>query len=291
MQFPLPNSERVFVSYNHGDGSVASAVKSSLEEAGVPVVMDNVDMRPGEDIKEFVRRAITSSTCTLCIVSERSLVSGWVAQESILALCVRALWAERLFMAGYLDDAFLDHRFRLAATNSVEARLAELNASMKDHIDHGIDLSDLFSEHTRLTGLKHQLGTVLEYLRGSLCLDLRPPERAASLRRIVEEFRRRKRLAPVDHDVIELREEIRSLIARDECMAAMKRLLDLVRNFAKDQRLVDTASRLHGDLHSVTNEKRTISFTAYRRMRNEIVDEALDMMNRVVADAYGAAHG
>ncbi|MBL8482945.1 MAG: toll/interleukin-1 receptor domain-containing protein [Rhodocyclaceae bacterium] len=175
----------VFLSYNHGDAAAAEHIRLALERAGIPVAMDSACMAPGSAIRDFIRSSIRATDATVCVLSASSLLSGWVGQESALALGALDLWGERRFIACYLDTEFLDIEFRLRATESIDARLAEIEALAQRYAERRLDSSDLNAEKSRLFDLRHNLGAILDRLRGSLCLDLRPPARAASLARLV----------------------------------------------------------------------------------------------------------
>ena len=178
-------SPSVFLSYNHTDAADARAVRDALRGGGIAVRMDADSMQPGAAIRDFIRRSIRATDATICIVSERSLLSGWVGQETALALATLDLWDERRFVACYLDTRFLDADFRLCATAIIDTRLAELESLFPLYAEQRIDTNDLNSEKSRLFELRNQLGSILQRLRDSQCLDLRPPARAASLKRLV----------------------------------------------------------------------------------------------------------
>lgn len=92
--------EKVFISYNHAD--TAQSIKRVLQERGIHVHIDAAEMQPSEDIRAFITRSIRATSCTFCLISQRSLLSGWMGLESMLALTARELWSVRLFVAGYL---------------------------------------------------------------------------------------------------------------------------------------------------------------------------------------------
>ena len=121
--------EKVFISYNHADADTAQSIKRVLQERGIDVHIDAAEMQPGEDIRAFITRSIQATSCTFCLISQRSLLSGWVGLESMLALTARELWSDRLFVAGYLDTDFFDLGFRLDATRRIDERIAEIDSS------------------------------------------------------------------------------------------------------------------------------------------------------------------
>ena len=179
----------VFLSYNHADTAAATDVRRHLEAAEISVRMDVDAMSAGTSIHDFIRSAIRSTLATVCILSERSLLSGWVGQETALALTALDLWGERRFIACYLDTRFLDADFRLFATKIIDERLAGIEALFPDYAAGRLDTNDLNAEKSRLFELRNELGNILDRVRGSLCLDIRPDARAASLARLTDTLR------------------------------------------------------------------------------------------------------
>ena len=182
-------AEAVFLSYNHMDTKIAALIRKALEANGIPVRIDSAAMTPGEQIRAFILKSIGLTTATVGIVSRRSLLSSWVAQESLLALTVDDLWGQRRFVACYLDEDFLDLRFSVTATGVIDRKLAALDRLIQKHRVLRIDTAELNEEKSRLFALRNGLGTILARLRGGLCLDMRVHERAASLERLIEAFR------------------------------------------------------------------------------------------------------
>jgi TIR domain-containing protein len=181
----------VFLSYNHADAKTAAALRAALEANGVPVRVDSKDMAPGEQIRAFILKSVGSTGATVCIVSRRSLLSGWVALESLLALAVEELWGQRRFIACYLDDDFLDLGFSVRATDIIDRKIGEIDKLIAKHRAKRIDTAELNEEKSRLFRLRGGLGEVLARLRGGLCLDVRPGKRAASVAKLVETLRPR----------------------------------------------------------------------------------------------------
>jgi len=73
----------VFISYNHGDSEVADKLKTALEKTGIVVRIDKAVMDAGANIQEFIESSIRDTGVTLSLVSNHSLLSAWVALESI----------------------------------------------------------------------------------------------------------------------------------------------------------------------------------------------------------------
>lgn len=180
------SAKRVFISYNHGDSQVAEKLKSAIEAKGIRVTIDNVDMRAGASIQEFIESSIRDADVTLSIVSNRSLLSAWVALESITAFYNEKLRSDKKFIACYLDNEFFDIGYRLNATEQIEAEIERINILIPKYLDKQFDTKDLAGQRDRLVNLRNGLGNILERLKDSLTLDIRDPEFDKSLARIIQ---------------------------------------------------------------------------------------------------------
>ncbi len=176
----------IFLSYNHVDGVEAHALRRDLSAAGIDVRMDASHMNPGDDIAEFVRESIKRTEATVCLISERSLLSGWVAVETMTALRDKALWEQRRFIGCYLDDSFLDEEFRLRATETIDERLARLDEQLRKRQAVRIDSDDIDDDKSRLHRLRKDLGDILKHLKTTLCLDVSEPSRKTSVQRLCD---------------------------------------------------------------------------------------------------------
>jgi hypothetical protein len=171
----------VFLSYNHADAGVAQTLKQGLESHRLSVVIDSEAMQPGEDIRQFIGRSIRESDATVCVISEASLMSGWVALETVLALADAEVNERRRFVACYLDDCFMAADFQLTATTSIDDRVRELDVLRQKHTEQGTLAPALDDERTRLLDLRHHLGRIIQHLLGALSLDIRPPAIGSSI--------------------------------------------------------------------------------------------------------------
>jgi hypothetical protein len=162
----------VFLSYNHADAAVAVRLRTALESAGVPVHIDVAAMQPGEDIRAFIARSIRDTRATICVISNRSIASGWVALETVLAFEAERAGGQRRFIACTLDADVLDAGYQLAKTREIDARIADIEALMREHAAARIDTQALNSEKSRLYALRANLDTILARLRESLTLPL-----------------------------------------------------------------------------------------------------------------------
>jgi hypothetical protein len=182
-------SKRVFISYNHEDAVAARRLRDALTASGLHPSIDIDSMAPGERIQDFIERSIRESDAVVSIVSTQSLLSSWVAIETINAFH-RQKWMDgKLFVGALLSDDFFRPEFRLECTRIIDERLETIERLLPGYREKMIDTVDLNDEKTRLYDLRNNLGSILANLKGSLCLSLRDEHFAASCQAIVKACR------------------------------------------------------------------------------------------------------
>ena len=187
--------QQIFISYTHADAADARRLCRYLKDRGLRVAIDEESMQPGERISGFIERSIRESDVVVSVVSTRSLMSAWVALETIQTLNRNKWVRDRLFIFCYLDDEFFRPEFRLDATRKADERLREIERLVPEYAERRIDTVDLNEEKTRLYDLRNNLGTILATLRDSLCLDAREEKLEETGQRIaaaVHELRQRR---------------------------------------------------------------------------------------------------
>ena len=175
----------VFISYNHGDSEVADKLKTALEKTGIVVRIDKAVMDAGANIQEFIESSIRDTGVTLSLVSNHSLLSAWVALESIDTFYQEKFTGKKKFIACYVDDDFFRSDFRLNATKQIDAKIDEIDKLIPEYIAQKIDTNDLNSQKSRLFKLRNNLGDILLRLRESLCVDVREDKFDQSVAKIV----------------------------------------------------------------------------------------------------------
>ena len=180
------SAPKVFISYNHADSEVADKLKAALEAHHIYVHIDKAVMEAGADIQSFIESSIRETDVTLSLVSNNSLLSAWVAMESINTFYNERLQDGRKFIACYLDDDFFQLDYRLRATRRINAKIDEIEKLMSEYAVERIDSTDLNSQKTRLYAMRNNLGAILDRLRSSLCLDIREARFEESVTKIVK---------------------------------------------------------------------------------------------------------
>ncbi|MGE0102562.1 MAG: toll/interleukin-1 receptor domain-containing protein [Blastocatellales bacterium] len=175
----------VIISYNHGDSEVAEKLKVALEKNDIEVLIDNAAMYAGANIQQFIEDSIRNTDVTISLVSKRSLLSAWVAMESITAMYGEKLRDNKKFIHCYIDDDFFEPGYRLEANKTIDAQIDKIDKLIPEYIAGKLDPIDLNSEKSRLIKLRNNLGDILLKLKESLTLDIREPAFDESVSRIV----------------------------------------------------------------------------------------------------------
>lgn len=180
----------VFISYNHADAEMARRVRDFLLQNGVRVILDEDNMPAGKNIMEFIQESVRACDAVVSIVSERSLKSGWVGQESIAAMY--AIWlADKKFIPVRLDSVAFDIDFQMAAQEALLQRLQELDDKIARLRALGGDTRAFDDDRDRLFELKNNLGKIIQQLKSVLAPDISGGQFEASMRRVLESIRRK----------------------------------------------------------------------------------------------------
>ncbi|WP_338812625.1 TIR domain-containing protein [Bernardetia sp. Wsw4-3y2] len=158
----------VFISYNHKDKELANRVKDFLRKQEIDVTIDSEAMKSGEDIKTFIEKCVRENDITLSLVSENSLLSAWVAMESVLTFAGEKL-ADKKFIAVYEDDSFFGHSFVRESMKVVRKELQEIDEEIDECRKENIGIEHLQDKRTRYRKLETNLAEIVGRLKNSLC--------------------------------------------------------------------------------------------------------------------------
>ena len=183
---PAREAKSVFISYNHKDASTANKIREALEAAGLKIIMDSRHMQAGANITEFIEHSVMGSDVTLSLVSNHSLLSGWVAMETINTFYLSKFNPNKKFIACYLEADFFDPAFRLKATRTIDEKIKEYDTLMEEYRKERLDTVDLDADRSRLHELRGNLGKILNHLKNSLCLDVSQGQFQASMPKLIE---------------------------------------------------------------------------------------------------------
>jgi ribosomal protein L7Ae-like RNA K-turn-binding protein len=179
---------KVFISYNHKDQPVALSIKEFLEQNGIKVIIDVEAMRAGEDIKHFIENCIKESGITLSIVSSNSLLSAWVAMETIWSNYDEVLHG-RYFIPCNIDNDFFRASFTDSALDSLDEKTKEIDETIVNRLKKGRGIEDLTDERSRINRLKSELPTIIGKFKNSLCIDLSMSKFDQGMKKIVNDIK------------------------------------------------------------------------------------------------------
>lgn len=181
---------KVFISYNHKDQATAFKIKERLAAESFKVVIDAEKMQSGQDIRQFILECIRESGVTLSVISANSLMSAWVAMETITS-GVDGDLRNRVFIPGYIDRSFFELDFTAQAMEKIDAELAEIDRLMRTALDKDWGIEDLQAERTRYRTLCNALPEIVGKLRNSLCIDLTPEHFEEGMEKIIADLKKK----------------------------------------------------------------------------------------------------
>lgn len=167
---------KVFISYNHKDGGWMRAIKGHLEEQGIQVLIDLNGTAIGTSLTEFVHNALKNNSYILSIISENSLLSGWVNKELKVAMISQQMGSKRWFPVR-IDNAMFDNKFFLAANADLETKIHDLSQEMIKALEKRLPIDSYQEELSRLHDLKGDLAETLRTLKDTLVADLSDNEK------------------------------------------------------------------------------------------------------------------
>ncbi|MEI6142325.1 MAG: SUMF1/EgtB/PvdO family nonheme iron enzyme [Mariniphaga sp.] len=187
----IPTIPKVFISYNHKDQEVALKIKDRLESSGIKVIIDVEAMSTGENISEFIKKCIHESGITLSLISSNSLMSAWVAMETIWSSYDETL-RNRYFLPCNIDNSFFKISFTDQTLDVIEERTSEVSDTISYRLKKGRGIDDLAGEHTRLNRLKFELPSIISRLKNSLCVSLIEGHFDSGMEKVIKDILNKK---------------------------------------------------------------------------------------------------
>jgi TIR domain/Effector-associated domain 11 len=179
-------TKSVFISYNHHDIEIANKLKDKLTAAGINVVIDSEKMEAGEDIKEFIEKCVRETSATISLISTNSLLSAWVAMESVNTFYHEKTDTSKKFIACFITDDFFKRDFTDNALDHVDAEIKEIQELVTARMQKNRSIRDLQNELTRNTELRNNMDEIVRRLRESLCVDIRDEKFESNFTKITD---------------------------------------------------------------------------------------------------------
>lgn len=178
--------KKVFISYNHHDTDVANKLRDKLAAENINVFIDSEKMQAGEDIKEFIEKCVRETNTTISLVSKDSLLSAWVAMESINTFYHEKTDLNKKFIACYITDDFFKRNFTDDALDHIELEIKEIQNLITVRMEKNRSIRDLQNELTRMTELRNNMDEIVRRLRERLCIDIRNENLTNNFQKILQ---------------------------------------------------------------------------------------------------------
>lgn len=179
-------AKNVFISYNHHDIEIANKLKEKLNAANIHVIIDSENMQAGEDIKEFIEKCVRETRTTISLISKNSLLSAWVAMESINTFYHEKTDTTKKFIACFIDDDFFKRDFTDNALDHIDGEIKEIQCLITTRMEKNRSIRDLQNELARLTELRNNMDEIIRRLRECLCIDIRGEKLESNFNKITE---------------------------------------------------------------------------------------------------------
>ena len=145
----------VFISYYHKDKDTANKIEHELKKEGFKVIIDDIDMKTGDNIEAFIKKCIRESEVTLLIVSSNSLSSTWVALEIIYSQYESDI-RDRHFMPCIIDYSIFDPEFPDKTLDKLKKEIKFIDERINKRTINRDGIEDIQNERTRLKRLEYQ---------------------------------------------------------------------------------------------------------------------------------------
>jgi hypothetical protein len=164
---------KVFISYNQQDSFAMRSVKGHLEDNGVQVIVDIQNLGVGDNIQNFIEKALQENQCILSIISEHSLRSGWVNQELSSALLLRNFGKK--WLPVLLDKKCFETSFFNAVMDEFDEKIKGIETEMQTALAKGRGVQAFTDDLKRARDLRHDFDETIQALKGNLGQDISGP--------------------------------------------------------------------------------------------------------------------
>lgn len=149
-------------------------------------MIDSEKMQAGEDIKEFIEKCVRDTGTTISLISKNSLLSAWVAMESINTFYHEKTDTKKKFIACFITDDFFNRNFTDDALDHIEGEIKEIQGLITTRMEKNRSIRDVQNELTRMTELRNSIDEIIRRLRESLCIDIRGENLANNFQKILQ---------------------------------------------------------------------------------------------------------
>ena len=163
----------VFISFSSKDWEVKEKVKDFLVQSGISVTDYDNSMQLGEEIEDFISRAIEENSFTINLISKNSLVSAWVANELLKNSAYKNLKGKK-YIPCLIDEIIFDDNFVSDARDKVDTEMQRLRAQMIEQLEQEEPIDHLFSQYKLKEQLHVNIASLIDKLTRIGCPRLTP---------------------------------------------------------------------------------------------------------------------
>ena len=275
---------KVFISYNHKDQLVAFKIKDKLIDAGLEVTIDAVELSTGGNIPDFIIKSIQNTDITLSLVSTNSLMSSWVAMETLWSTNEETLRG-RAFMPCHIDTEFFEVEFTDKVLDTIDFALKKIKKTIKLRVTKDRDFDDLIDDRQRLNQLKAALPSTIRKLKNSRCANISDVNFDSGMERVINDIKKiipnngeneRIKIERVENERIK-NERIKNVAEIQNKLIAAKRLKEKQaadENERLEQQRLEAIKAEQKRLQQIEQDKKA----EQERLRKEKLPEIQDFM-------------
>ena len=277
-------SKKIFISYNHKDQACALKIKDRLVATGWGVLIDVERMQSGENIEQFIMDCIQESDVTLSLISTNSLLSAWVAVETMATDLAEKMKSHR-FIPCYIDADFFDRNFVSKSLTTIETHLKEIMKLMVAALEKEWGIEDLQNERTRYLKLKTSLPEIVGKLRSLLCINLASEQFEPGIQKILSDLGWQDTVGKITDPPIDLfqntldeEKKQRLIIIKNQ----LQQLQQLLYEYEEKRMLSDDPiermkcdkqiKKLTGNIQLLQSERHTITNTWFLATKNQVLE-------------------
>jgi hypothetical protein len=155
---------KAFISYNELDALAMRSVNAYLKEKGIRVFVDVHELEVGDNLEDFIQRALQENQFIISLISEHSLKDGWV-NEGLKMTTILQRFGKSKWIPIALDKKYEDPDFYNQVLDSFDERIKKYKENIKIALERDRDVRSLTSELNRLNALKVEFASTMELLQ------------------------------------------------------------------------------------------------------------------------------
>ncbi|AYL93851.1 toll/interleukin-1 receptor domain-containing protein [Mucilaginibacter celer] len=149
----------IFLSYSHENKMIADDLADRLRRLRMRVIMDETDLRTGQNIKKFIDE-IEQTDAVVALISRNSIFSPYVIEE-----IAKACELEKTLLPVSLDNILDEPDLEQQKDNRVESVLQDIRRKLRENLHSR--MSHLWTEHERWADFDNSFSSTLTVLKNN----------------------------------------------------------------------------------------------------------------------------